>query len=457
MVARAIFVMLALSCGASFYLYAQDTLVVNLARCEEIAFKNNLSIRDAELGLETSEAKLTQASHARFLPKFELKNFWGPSPPARLGELGPHGGFVVSPDTAVGLGDLRYFTQLDIDLVQPIFTFGKLSSTAKAAHYGVEADEANVIGEKENVRLQVRQLYWGLVLAKELLVVVADAEKELIKAENKVQEKLDEGSDEVSQTDLFKLQLFRYEINKRRREAVDNIKITRTALRTSLGLNDEIELRVAEEYLDPLQVSLDSLYVYQEMALQNRPELRRLRAGVHARGALVNVFKSDYFPQFFLGGQIKYNFAKDRFDPKNPFIYNPTNFFRPGVVVGASLNLNFLQTRDKVRVAQAEFLQLSQKEKLLIEGIKLEVQKTFLEALQAKQNMQDSERALKAADNWLRSTTMTFDIGVGEVKELIDAFRANGAMQAEHLQNIFKYNVAIAKLSKSVGRDLYPN
>jgi len=50
---------------------------------------------------------------------------------------------------------------------------------------------------------------------------------------------------------------------------------------------------------------------------------------------------------------------------------------------------------------------------------------------------------------------MTFDIGVGEVKDLIDAFKANGAMQAEHLQNIFKYNTAIAKLSKVIGRDLY--
>ncbi len=456
MLTRAIFVLCATQWCAGFYLFAQDTLVVDLARCEELALKNNLSIQDAELGLKTSEAKLAQASNARFIPKFELKNIWGPSPPAR-GVLDPSGGFVLSADTSTGFSDLKYFTQLDIDLVQPIFTFGKLSGITAAARYGVEADEANLAGEKENVRLQIRQLYWGLVLAKELLVVVEDAEKELVKAENKIQEKLDEGSEEVSQTDLFKLQIFRYEINKRRREAVDNIEITRSALKASLGLKQDVDLQVATEYLDPIQVSLDSLFIYQEVALQNRSELRRLRAGIQARGALVSVSRSDYFPQFFLGGQIKYNYAKDRFDPKNPFIYNPTNFFRPGVVVGASLNLNFLQTRDKVRVAQAEFLQLSQKEKLLIDGVKLEVQRTYLELQQSQQNVQDSEKALKATDNWLRSTTMTFDIGVGEVKELIDAFRANGAMQAEHLQNIFKYNVAIAKLSKTVGRDLYPN
>lgn len=456
MLTRALFVFCALQWCAGLSLFAQDTLVVDLASCEELALKNSLSIQDAELGLNIAEAKLTQASNARFIPKFELRNIWGPSPPAR-GVLDPTGSFVISADTSTGFSDLKYFTQLDIDLIQPIYTFGKLSGVASAARYGVEADEANLAGERENVRLQVRQLYWGLVLAKELLLVVEDAQKELVKAENKIQEKLDEGSEDVSQTDLFKLQIFRYEINKRHREAVDNIEITRAALKTSLGLKEGLDLELATDYLDPIQVSLDSSFVYQEMALQNRSELRRLRAGIQARSALVTVSRSDYFPQLFLGGQLKYNYAKDRFDPKNPFIYNPTNFFRPGVVVGASLNLNFLQTRDKVRVAEAEFLQLSQKEKLLIDGVKLEIQKTYLELQQSLLNMQDSEKALKATDNWLRSTTMTFDIGVGEVKELIDAFRANGAMQSEHLQNIFKYNVAIAKLSKSVGRDLYPN
>ena len=120
-----------------------------------------------------------------------------------------------------------------------------------------------------------------------------------------------------------------------------------------------------------------------------------------------------------------------------------------------NLNLNFLQTRDKIRVAQAEYLQLAQKEKLVLDGIKLEVKNAYLQLNQAEKNIRDSRKALKASDNWLRSVTMTFDIGVGEVKDLIDAFKANGAMQAEHFHNIFKFNVTLAKLSKAVGKDLY--
>ncbi|MFQ5751672.1 MAG: TolC family protein, partial [bacterium] len=336
-----------------------NRLRLNLAECEKLAFKNNLSIQSAQLSLKTSEAKLTQASHAKILPKFELKNVWGPIPKAG-GIVDPETGFVTSPDTNTSIPkDLRYFTQLDVDLIQPLFTFGKLSGLTDAASFGVLADQANIQGKRESVRFQVRQLYWAMVLGKELLRVLQDNDTELKKAENKVEEKLDEGSDEVSQIDLFKLQLFRYEINKRLREVHDKIELTKSALKSTLGLNEDIDFAIETEYLDPLTVRLDSLQVYYDLAIQNRPELTRFRAGLNARRALIRVTKSDYYPQFFFGGQLKYNFAKDRFDPKNPFLNNPTNYFRPGFVLGVNMNLNWMQTRDKVRLAQAEYLELA--------------------------------------------------------------------------------------------------
>lgn len=434
-----------------------EKLVLSLKECEELAFKNNQKIQDAQLSLKVSEAKRIQASHAKILPKFQVRNVWGPSPIAE-GELDPTGGYVISEDVTTSIPeDLRYFTQVDLDLIQPIYTFGKLNGLSTAAEFGVEAGQAGLEKSKEDVRFEVRRLYWALLLGRELLAVIEDTRKEMNQAESKIQELLDEGAEEVSQIDLFKLQIAQYEVNKRNRETLDKIELTKSALRITLGLSENTDYDIETEYLDPLETDLDSLSVYTATALQNRPELAQLRAGVGARRALVGVSKSDYYPQFFLGGQIKYNFAKDRFDPKGHFIYNPTNFFRPGIVVGLNWNLNFVQTRDRIRLAQAEYTKLSQKEEPLISGIKLEVKKAYLEVTQAGTNFRESRKALRASDNWLRSESMAWDIGVGEVKDLIDAFKANGSMQAAHLENIFKYNVALAKLSKASGNDLYPN
>ena len=434
-----------------------EKLVLSLKKCEELAFKNNQKIQDAQLSLKVSKARRIQASHAKILPKFQVRNVWGPSPIAE-GELDPTGGYVISEDVTTSIPeDLRYFTQVDLDLIQPIYTFGKLNGLSTAAEFGVEAGQAGLEKSKEDVRFEVRRLYWALLLGKELLAVIEDTRKEMNQAESKIQELLDEGAEEVSQIDLFKLQIAQYEVNKRNRETLDKIELTKSVLRITLGLSENTDYDIETEYLDPLETDLDSLSVYTATALQNRPELAQLRAGVGARRALVGVSKSDYYPQFFLGGQIKYNFAKDRFDPKGHFIYNPTNYFRPGIVLGLNWNLNFVQTRDKIRLAQAEYTKLSQKEEPLISGIKLEVKKAYLEVTQAGTNFRESRKALRASDNWLRSESMAWDIGVGEVKDLIDAFTANGSMQAAHLENIFKYNVALAKLSKASGNDLYPN
>ncbi|MFQ5702671.1 MAG: TolC family protein [Gemmatimonadales bacterium] len=432
-----------------------QTLVLSLAQCEELALENNIKVMDANSGLALSRAKQAQASHARFLPKFSLNQIVGAAPRAR-GEF-TSTGVLTSPDTSTGLSDLRPFTELTLDLIQPIWTFGKLSRLNDAAAYGVRAGEADVAAKKADVRLQVRKLYWGLVLGYQLLDVVEGAMTEVERADSTLQAKLDEGSDEVSQNDLFKLQLFRYEINKRHRDALDKIELGKSALRAAIGLDESTDFELATKSLDPLDVSVDSLSFYVDLAKRNRPERDQLRAAIDARKSLSRAFRSDYFPQLFLGGQVKYNRASDRFDPRNPFVYNPTNFFRPGLVLGLNWNLNFIQTRDKVRIAQFESARLMQNEVVLDRGIELEVKKAYLAAKQAQSNLRESRRALKASDNWLRAEAQTFDLGISEVKDFIDAFRANGTMEAEHLQNIFKFNTSLAELSKAVGRDFYPN
>lgn len=428
-------------------------LTLSLERCEQLALKNNPLMKEAQLGVTHSEARRTQAANAAFLPKLELKNFWGAVPRARA--VFTNTGVLTSPDTSTGLSDLRLFTEVDLELLQPLHTFGKLSGLKRAAGFGVEAEEANLQVREGEVRLMTRKLYWGLVLGHELLKVIEDARGEVDKAEKKLNEKLDEGSEDVSQNDLFKLQIFRYEINKRWREAQRKTTMAYSALAAALGLPEGQEFAAADSELEALAVPVDSLPQFTRLALERRPDLQQLRAGMGARRALIGVSRSDYYPQLFLAGGAKYNYAQDRDDPKNPWVYNPTNFFRPALLLGVSMNLNFLQTRDKVRLAESEYLQMAQKEDLLVEKIRLDVQQKYLELNEAQHNIRESRKALKASENWLRSVSMSFDIGVAEVKDLIDAYKANSTMRAEHLQNIFEFNVLVAELSREIGYDLY--
>jgi outer membrane protein TolC len=428
-------------------------VVLTLQKCEELAFDHHPDIVDAKMGLEISHVRKDQASHARYLPKIELRNVWGPVPRARIQST--EEGFITSPDTATTLRDLRFFTDVDFNLLQPIYTFGRISNLNRAAAHGVEVDEAKVEQSFNDVRVQVREVYWGVLLGQELMAVVEDARREVDKAETKIREKLDEGSDEVSQKDLYKLQIFKYEINKRSREAEDKLTMARSALRALVGLNDNASFELEADGIEQIGVELDSLEFYLNAAAESRPEVRQLESGLLARRSLINMERSNFYPQFFFGGQIRYNYAYGRDNIRLPFLNDPTNFFRPGFVLGLNMNLNYVQVRDNVRMAQVEYNRLANRQVLLNEGIKIEVRKVWLAAKQAESNLRDSRRALRASDNWLRAEAQVFDLGVGEVKDFIDAYKANGTMQAEHFQNIYAYNTAIARLSQAVGRDLY--
>ncbi|MFQ5649015.1 MAG: TolC family protein [bacterium] len=445
-------------CGLmpAFSAFAQDNhgVVLSLQQCETLAFENNPLLEDARQSLRLAEVKMLQVMHSNILPRFELRNVWGPIPQQR--GVYDSTGVLTSPDKPDEFNELRYFTQVDLHLEQPLYTFGRYSKRSQEAHFSAQAARARVEKRKAETQLQVRQLYWGLVLGQELLPVIVKARDDMTKAENKLEEKLEAGSDEVSQTDLFKLQMFKYEINKRHREALYKLGLARSSLKAAIGLPQQDEFTLETEYLEPLQVELDSLSIYYDLALRNRPELAELRAKTNARYARIEVERSQRYPQFFAGAETKFNFAKDRFDPRNPFVNNSTNYFRPNPFVGVRQNLNFVRTLDKIRLAQIEYELAGQKDQALAKEILLQVKKAYAQVLQARTRLEQSRKALKASDNWLRSASMTFDIGVGETKNLIKASRANSAMQAEHFQNIFLLNTALAELSRVVGKDVYP-
>jgi len=325
-----------------------------------------------------------------------------------------------------------------------------------AAKAGGEAGEAGVLAKEAEVRTQVRSLYWGLKLGDELLRVIEDARRQVDSAQITVETKLDEGSDEVSQTDLFKIQVFRYEVEKRHREAVQKTALARRALISAIGLDPGTPLVLSDDPYVSIAFDVDSLETYLAMALRSRPELRQLDAGIRARSSLTSSASSDYYPQLFVAGQFRWNRAMDRADPRNPFVFNQTNFSRLGAVLGLSWNLNFWQTRDRTRVAEFEGLALAAQQPAVEAGIRLEVEKAWRELRTAADNVRESSDALKATDNWLRSEAQVFDLGVGEVKDFIDAFQANSTMRAEHAENIAAFNTALAALAKAIGRDLYP-
>lgn len=429
---------------------AADTVVFTLAEAERRALESSPLLAGAEARIEVGRAQESRARRARFLPELNLRNAWGVIPKQR-GAFTEYG-VLVSPDTLLGVDDMSWFTQVDLRLVQPILTFGKISNRIDAAAFAVEAAEAGMDKTRADALLLVRQLWWGVVLAQELDGVVGSVLSRVAEAEEKLLEQVEEGV--ATQNDEFKFRLFQYEINRRVREVSAGLEEAREGLRSALGIAEGTVVRVTAEGLEPVAYDLSPLDDYLSMARAHRPELRELRAGISARRALMQAEQRDAWPSLFFAGSVSANVAPDRYDPRNPFWQNQTNYFRGGGVLGFEWNLNFTQHRAEAHVQRTEMVQLESQTDALHALVEKEVREAWLKADRARADVEEGRAALQASENWLRAELQTYDIGMSPIKDLIDAFQANAEMRARQLQNIATFNIAVAELSRRVGLDL---
>ncbi len=424
-----------------------DSLIVrmSLKDCISRALEVSPELDGDRFGVRAAEAKLREAKASRFVPKFEMTQIIGPSPEAR--------GNAVTGRSE--WNNLSLFGRTEIEFLQPLYTSGKWNASRDLAAAGVTAREAGLEQRRAEVVKRVKELYYGLLLAKQLHLVAIESRDEVKDARKRLLKKLDEDSEEVSYTDLFKLDTFTFKVDQGLHRVEKELAMARSALTKMLDLKTD-NLDLAEEVLEQEKVEIGRMEDYIAQAWKDRPEMRRLTAGVEARLAQVRLARSDYYPQLFVAGQAKFAYAPNRDDQHSPFAKDDFNFSRIGAVFGLKQSLSFGLTASRVAHARFEYQKVLNTERAVRDGIALEVEQAFRELLEAGKNVESGKRALRSSRSWMVAARDAFNIGLGEVKEVIDAVKAYGEMRVEYFRAIFDFNRSIARLDKMTGKE-YPH
>lgn len=423
-----------------------EKLVLTLQQSVKMALERNPEIREAQEQVKVAESTLAEVKANRY-PQIDVTTGIGPSPRAR-------GDQIFSPDDKDDIAFTDVFVFIDARIIQPLYTFGKLSSGIKAATHGVNVDKARVQEKSADIILKVHEFYYGLLLARELQELLTDAKQELIEARQKVQQLLDEGSESVSQVDIFKFDTFTGQLEKFIHEADKSVELAQAALRFTIGLDRETPFDIAAKRLVPEELSLQSLANYVDTARELRPEFIQLQEGLAARKELITVAKREYFPNIFLGAFFYGGQAGNRSTIENPFIYDPFNDQFATVLLGVNWSLNFGKVAAKVQEAEAEYRKLLEKKSFAEAGIPVQVEKAYREIIEAQKNMASTEASYRAARRWLVAAKSNFDLGIGEAKEIADAFAEFLKMRAENLRSIYSYNLALATLDQATGNSI---
>jgi outer membrane protein len=419
---------------------------LSLEEAVALAVQNSPMIKEEQFGVLKRQSQRAQADAARFA-QFEITVVGGPSPRAR-------GNQISSPDSKTDPDITGVFGLATFSLVQPLYTFGKISSLREAAAHGIAVSQAQVHERATQVALLVHEAYYGYLLAVALENLGQEINDQLNSTLDKVRRQLDAGAPGVDNIDLFKLQTFQGELEKQLNDIREGKELARAGLRTLLFLDPAQPIELADTTLEPRVRDTGAIEQYITDARQMRPEFTQAREGVKALEKLVDAARADYYPTFFFGvfGSLAEATNRDRI--RNPFIDDRLKDDVVAPVLGLQWKFNLGITAGKVDEATAELGKVQQKHALAEQGIPFQVRQAYLDVQQHQANIEATRKGFRSGRQWLVAAVSNFDLGVGPGKDVADAVVAYAKLRAEYFQAVYNYNLGLAKLDHAAGRDV---
>jgi outer membrane protein TolC len=349
------------------------------------------------------------------------------------------------------------FTRTEIKLIQPIYTFGKLSAGINAAELGVEASRSKESGQVADVELNVRRAYWGAKLAREMLSMLDEGLEYLNDAQKKIDEELAEGSGNASVADRLRLRTMRADIEARVLEARRGADLAKAGLRTLIGPGAPADLDVDDAPLEELGVPARQLASYDDLARSYRPEVKALDQMVAAKRALADLEWRRQYPDLVLVGSALYAYASSVDHPQNAFANNPFNTSGVGVAAAFRMPLDLFVKNAHAHRLRAEAREAELRRNEALGGIGFEVEKAYTEMKEADQRLKTVQKGEKAARQWIAAIMQNISVGLAETKDFSDALLAFFQARVRCLQGLYDHNIAVASLTRVSGVDVTKN
>lgn len=415
---------------------------ITLKRCIELAAQNYPKIHEAKARLAAKRAQLDVAHYSPY-SDFTVTAAVVPAPTVK-------GTQIFSPNSDAALtSDMGLAWQAGVDGAIPLWTFGKITNLWDAAEAQVTLGEHEVDKERNDLKLEVRKAYYGVLLARDALAIVRDALTRIDKYLPRLATKVEAGDgDEI---DLLKLRMNRAELEARESQARQSEAVALSGLGFLTGLGravqlPDVPLPRARHELGPLPRYLSAARLY-------RPEINMARAGVLAREAQLRMEEARYFPDIALGLSYKIGYASEVTDQRNPYSYDRANFRGYGASLLLRYKLDFLPQMGRVSQAEANLEEVRAKERYALGGVAFEVEEAFRTAEDAKRRLDAYSRASQFAKQWLIQVQQGIDIGTMEENDVLEPAKEYAFKRYSMMGAVFDYNLALAKLALATGWD----
>lgn len=413
---------------------------VGLKDMEEMLISSNLQIKAQEAEVFLNLTRIENIESKKYIPKFEFLFLTGPITEAK--------GDILRPEDKVGdIEGIGPFFKVKIELYQPIWTFGRFRYAEESVRWLAHSSEEKLNALKNEMLKRLRTIYLTYLLSCELYAFT----EELVDSYNEVYEKsksLLEKGREITETDILKLEIFREKLKTQKAE----LELSKT------NLIETIRMLLSSETIIPKTLPLsvinfekEELDFYLESAMKERPEVKAIEGVVNALKTKVRAIKAKYLPLLFFGGSFGYGYAPNRTPQTNPWANEEFNYRVIGGVLGIKQDLDFHHTIKEVEEVLAELNKAERELAALKSAIKLEVKTSYQNVDNTSAKLKSSDDAYSKSKGLFLSTLLNYEMGLVEIKDVLDNFKDYIEARTDYLKTLFSYNKAVVELFHSAG------
>jgi outer membrane protein TolC len=385
---------------------AQNSLSLTLQDAWNMALENNLSLKQVEQTLLQAEEEV-KIQKTNYLPTLSASGsyyyFGGLEIPLDLSKLGAS----ANPNLAGGPEDIQ-IALFNVGLNQPIFTGFRTRNLVRAAKANSNASAASNEIVKNQILLQVGQLYYqiqsSIIQQRVIEKSINRADNQLITVRNLFQ------TDQAIAFDTLEIANRKLQLQIEKKNIENLTRILYSKFSYLLKIDSSYTL-LPESYDDPNMALRDMPYYLNE-ALNNRPELSQLRSLQNGAQYKEKALRSAFYPQVYA------SLNKYFLRPNGSFFQNEwKDFYLLGVNVKWEF-WNWRRDAKKARQTHYEYKKLELQYQDIIDEIRQQIKEVYLNleniqeqlVLQRQLVIQEEQRYRLTEDRYMEGLATALDL-----------------------------------------------
>jgi outer membrane protein len=419
--------------------------VLTLEESIEIALKESLSVQSAQEDIRAKEFE-ERSARTDFYPKLSTDYSYTRIDTSTVNDA-KYTTLAVSPS---GTLTTRQVSPLDADnyvfnltVTQPLFTGWRLTALRELASLGLDTAKIKKDTVIQDLVLNVKEAYFGILKAEKLEKVAEQAVAQLEAHLRVAQAFYDEGI--IAKNELLQTEVQMAQARQDLIKARNFVEIARSLFNKLLrrGLDAEVAI---EDILDYHAIAL-TLDQCLERAELYRPEIKELSLNIMSAEKGVKLTRSSYYPTVALVGN--YNREGDE----------PLLGSEPGVdadswalIVKAQwIFWEWGKTRHDVSASRANVAKVKYLLRELKDSIQLQVKQAYLNLREAEKNIQVARTAVIQAEENFRMNEERYKQQVATSTDVLDAQTLLTQARSNYFNALSEHNIDWAQLERAMG------